>query len=67
MIEVTHGPEPDLCAIERCCFCRKETRYWYKPKDVACCQECAVKAEPVDVPSKKIWCRREDIVRRRIA
>ena len=47
--------------VEHCCFCRKPTRFWYLPKDVACCQQCAKKAEPKDVPSKKVWCRREQI------
>lgn len=62
MIEVEHekGVE-DLRAIEHCCFCRKPTRLWYLPKDVACCEKCAVRAEPEDVPTKKIWFRREHI------
>ena len=64
MIEVTHEPELDFRAIERCCFCRKPTRHWYKPKDVACCEDCAKKADHKDVPSKKTWCRREDIAYR---
>jgi len=60
MIDVEHEPSDDP-AVERCCFCRKGTRYWYKPRDVACCQKCAKKAEPEDVPDKKTWCRREKI------
>lgn len=69
MIEVHREPREevwDLAAIERCCFCRRPTRYWYLPKDVACCQECARKAEPKDVPTKKVWCRREQIAFRSV-
>lgn len=65
MIEVTKqedAHETPLHWQEYCCFCRKKTIYWYTPKDVACCQDCATRAEPKDVPSKKQWCRREDIV-----
>jgi len=61
MIEVSLEPEPDLRVIEHCCFCRRPTRYWYTPKDVACCPDCAKHAEKKDVPSKKIWFRRERI------
>jgi hypothetical protein len=42
MIEVVREPiedARDLAAIERCCFCRKPTRFWFKPKDVACCTD----------------------------
>ncbi len=68
MIEVKHETIEDvrdLAAIERCCFCRRPTRYWYLPKDVACCRTCAGRAAPEDVPTKKQWCRFEDIARRR--
>ena len=62
MIEVDHEKDvTDLRAVERCCFCRRATRFWYLPKDVACCEKCALKAEPKDVPSKKVWSRREHI------
>lgn len=62
MIEVKHevGVE-DLASIERCCFCREATRFWYLPNDVACCKSCAEKAEPEDVPTKQEWIRRERI------
>lgn len=52
---------------ERCCFCRARTSFWTempdrKPGDqVACCEGCARQAFPADVPSKRVWCRREDI------
>lgn len=62
MIEVSLEPEPAVWAtVEHCCFCREPTRYWYTPKDVACCQKCAAHAQPADVPSKKVWFRREQI------
>jgi hypothetical protein len=62
MIEVSLEPEPAVWStIEACCFCRELTRYWFVPKDVACCQKCAGAAEAKDVPSKKVWLRRERI------
>ena len=70
MIEVEHEPIEDLrdlVAIERCCFCRKPTRYWYLPKDVACCRVCAIRADHKDIPTKRKWCRFEDIARRRFS
>lgn len=60
MIAVHEEPGDDP-PTERCCFCRRRTRYWCKEKDVACCQECARHAELKDVPSKKVWWRREVI------
>lgn len=65
MIEVVHEVGvTDLRFVERCCFCREPTRYWFLPKDVACCEECASKAEPADVPDKDAWCRRERVARK---
>jgi hypothetical protein len=46
---------------ENCCFCRTPTRMWYKKNDVACCSECAERADPEDVPQKSVWLRRERI------
>ena len=67
MIEVEHEKGVEgLRSIENCCFCRKATRYWYLPKDVACCPGCAERAATKDVPSKKVWCRRERIATRRM-
>jgi hypothetical protein len=63
VITVEHEP-PDLAELhiqERCCFCREFTRYWVVNMDVACCQRCARYADPTDVPSKEVWCRRERI------
>ena len=61
VIEVSLEPDTDLRVVECCCFCRKATRYWYTPKDVACCQACAKHATVKDVPSKAVWFRREQI------
>lgn len=53
--------------MERCCFCRAKTAFWTelperKPGDqVACCEACAKQAWPLDVPSKRVWMRRENI------
>ena len=60
MIEVTHDGESGIG--EACCFCRRSTHYWYTTKDVAVCQACAEIAEHKDVPTKKTWFRREEIV-----
>lgn len=63
MIELTKAPDADEAphVRERCCFCRRPTHYWFEPKDVAVCRACAPHADESDVPSKKVWCRREDI------
>lgn len=55
-------------ARERCCFCRVPTSSWTKLPDrepgdqVACCSSCAKSYRSEDVPSKRYWCQREDIV-----
>ena len=58
MIKVTRAPDEGR---ERCCFCRRATAFWFTAKDVACCPRCAQGAEAKDVPSKEVWCRREEI------
>jgi len=60
MIKIEREPG-EAPGIERCCFCRKQTHFWYLPKDVAVCEECAKRAQPKDVPDKETWCRREEI------
>lgn len=66
MIELEREPDDDP-PMERCCFCRKVTKFWTrlsgrKPgQQVACCQECGKTATDKDVPTKKDWCRREQI------
>lgn len=64
MIEVAHESDPDPITMEKCCFCRTPTRYWFEAKDVAVCRRCARYAEASDVPTKKAWCRREEIARK---
>lgn len=49
-------------AMEQCCFCWKKTPFWYAPKDVAVCPDCAEKHSAKDVPNKEIWC--EEAARR---
>ncbi len=63
MILVTKEPKPEY-PLELCCFCRAPTPYWFLPKDVACCQGCAARANEKDVPSKDVWIRREHIAGR---
>ena len=43
------------CGFERCFRCDKPTKYWYAPNDVPCCQECAEKVSPEDIPTKQEW------------
>ena len=62
MVEVEREPEQlSRFELENCCFCRQKTPYWYTRKDVACCECCARFANASDVPSKKVWMRRERI------
>jgi hypothetical protein len=61
---ITLVKDPDAIPLEACCFCRKATCFWVdglKGKDVACCPKCAKHANPEDVPTKRVWCRREAI------
>lgn len=66
MIDLDREP-PEMGEQERCCFCRAKTPHWTclpkrKPgEQVACCERCARKAKPEDVPTKRDWCRREEI------
>jgi len=46
--------------IENCCFCRRETTFWYQ-KQIACCKDCASRANKEDMPTKAQWIRRERI------
>lgn len=54
------GPEFDGMPAENCCKCRKRTRFWYTPNDVALCQACATKVDAVDIPTKRQWLKAED-------
>jgi hypothetical protein len=52
----------DAILMERCCFCRKPTRFWVAPltKDsVACCEECASGRKAFELPTKAEWCEKE--------
>lgn len=40
---------------ERCCICGTPTPYWYLPKDVALCQECAKITVYENIPEKDQW------------
>lgn len=70
MVEIEEEPEdmnlrgPDRLLCERCCFCRRPTRFWTLPvtsASVACCPPCAKVAEPKDLPKKRDWFKREII------
>ena len=67
-VEVRKEPKCEY-PCERCCFCREPTPFWTikngvetTGEDVACCPRCAARALPEDVPTKKVWFRRERIV-----
>lgn len=65
-----HREDPEDPPVERCCFCRNVTPFWTSLSDrkggqqVACCEHCAGRGDPVDVPTKDQWCRRERIAHR---
>ena len=70
MIPTTSEPSAGVTSprdMERCCFCRAPTPHWTAieeraPGDqVACCEGCASRGFPTDVPSKRVWMRRESI------
>ncbi len=48
--------------FEACCFCDRRTPFWTELADrtpgqqVACCEPCAEKHEPSEVPTKAAWC-----------
>lgn len=57
MIPVTIEPESlTQFGSENCCFCYKVTKFWYEPKDVAVCVNCATTHSVDQVPTKKAWC-----------
>lgn len=58
---VQEVPKGSFNETERCCFCRAKTHFWFREKDVACCEKCAQRANAEDVPDKLSWCRRERI------
>jgi hypothetical protein len=50
---------PKYWPLERCCFCRLKTPWWFAEKDVPVCKPCAAEHEPEDVPSKAEWMAKE--------
>jgi hypothetical protein len=63
MITVTREPFEGP-AEEPCCICWKPTKYWYEPKDVPCCKDCAKHVTESDIPSKTSWlwmCEKWDV------
>lgn len=61
MIKVVQEQEPGP-AVEHCAICRQKTKFWYEPKDVACCTVCALQVDAEDLPTKEQWCKREGIL-----
>jgi hypothetical protein len=56
MLTVIRNPlAEDVRDRERCSVCRTMTFFWYPPKDVALCEECAKTKRRADVPTKKEW------------
>lgn len=46
--------------FEPCCVCKKQTLYWYEPKDVALCPRCATASIPEIIPTKEEWFAQDD-------
>lgn len=62
MLEL-YDPYPgESCILENCCFCRTSTKYWYVPKDVAMCPDCAKEALAEEVPDKLDWIIKEQFL-----
>ena len=62
MLEI-YDPFPGVTGtLENCVFCRTETEYWYKPKDVAMCPNCASAALAEEVPDKLDWIIKEQFL-----
>lgn len=40
--------------VERCTLCNKPTRYWYTPRNVPLCPDCAVVSKASDLPNKRL-------------
>lgn len=56
MLTVIKNPlAEDIRDREHCAICRQLTFFWYPPKDVALCEECAKTTRRADVPTKKEW------------
>jgi len=55
-VTVSHDGWAAHLPKEYCCKCQSETNYWYTPKDVALCQECAKTVTADHIPTKAEWC-----------
>lgn len=55
MIKVVKDDAGPFEPKESCALCTNPTDYWYEPRDVAVCQECARTASVADVPTKREW------------
>ena len=62
---VTHDGGSPGDTREHCCICRAKTNYWYTPKDVALCPDCAKTTHLAQVPTKAEWCAKESAIFKR--
>jgi len=58
---ITHDGEAAGELAERCCMCRKPTRWWYGTGDrnVAICEDCAKITPESKLPTKAQWLEKE--------
>jgi predicted amidophosphoribosyltransferase len=58
-----YDPFPgDKGILENCCICRESTEFWYQPKDVALCKNCAKSIDHDDIPTKLDWILKEELL-----
>lgn len=62
MLNVVDPFPGDDGILENCAICRRESRTWFLPKDVALCPECAAIVSEEDIPSKIDWILKEQIL-----
>lgn len=55
-LTVTHDGDEWGATAELCCRCWRPTRFWYAPRDVALCPQCALTTSRDEVPPKPVWC-----------
>lgn len=55
MIDVHHDGEKAIATAEPCACCQKPTHFWFKPKDVPVCTNCAAVKVASEVPDKRTW------------
>jgi len=64
-LKITHdGTQPGEVQ-EKCCLCRKPTRYWWGTGalNVALCPDCAKITKAIELPTKAEWCTKERAIR----